>query len=153
MTDEELEAKIKGITFWGSKKSMTIEDVVMVQPGLAQIMPEIGARTWKLFYAAKAQNWPMAKFQYKEIKGLMELGAFMRPKHEDALNQSVAEDWKPLEASIEAKDFAAFEAAFHHAVDQANAYHDLKEKPYIRWKLPDSPPPDLDLTPRGAAKK
>ncbi|MEY4948357.1 MAG: hypothetical protein RL698_568 [Pseudomonadota bacterium] len=153
MTDEELEAKIKGITFWGSKKSMTIEDVVMVQPGLAQIMPEIGARTWKLFYAAKAQNWPMAKFQYKEIKGLMELGAFMRPKHEDALNQYVAEDWKPLEASIEAKDFAAFEKAFHHAVDQANAYHDLKEKPYIRWKLPDSPPPDLDLTPRGAAKK
>ena len=40
-----------------------------IQPGLARIMPEIGARTWKLFYAAKAQNWPMAKFQYKEIIG------------------------------------------------------------------------------------
>jgi hypothetical protein len=34
----------------------------------------------------------------------------------------------------------------------ANAYHELKEKPYIRWKLPDAPPPDLDLTPRGSKK-
>ena len=68
-----------------------------IQPGLARIMPEIGARTWKLFYAAKRGNWPMAKFQYKEIIGLIELGAFMRPKHEEALNQYLAENWKPLE--------------------------------------------------------
>ena len=47
----------------------------------------------------------------------------------------------------------AFEAAFHSAIDMANAYHELKEKPYIRWKLPDAPPPDMDLTPRGGAKK
>ena len=31
----------------------------------------------------------------------------------------------------------------------ANAYHELKEKPYIRWKLPETPPPDMDLKPRG----
>jgi hypothetical protein len=42
-----------------------------------------------------------------------------------------------------------FRIAFHAAIDMANAYHELKEKPYIRWKLPDTPPPDLDLTPRG----
>ena len=35
----------------------------------------------------------------------------------------------------------------------ANAYHELKEKPYIYWKLPDAPPPDMDLRPRGSAKK
>ena len=75
----------------------------------------------------------------------MELGAFMRPKHEEALNQYLEENWKPLEAAIEQKDFAAFEQAFHAAIDMANAYHELKEKPYIRWKLPDAPPPDLDL--------
>jgi len=153
MTDEELEAKIKALSFWSGKNSMTIEDMATIQPGLARIMPEIGARTWKLYYAAKAQNWPMAKFQYKEIKGLMELGAFMRPKHEEALNQYMAENWKALEAPIEAKDFAAFEKAFNDAIDMANAYHELKDKPYIRWKLPEGPPPALDMTPRPAAKK
>ena len=152
MTDEELEAKIKAITFWSGKNSMTIEDIATVQPGLARIMPEIGARTWKLYYAAKEKNWPMAKFQYKEIKGLFELGGFMRPKHEEAINQYLVENWKPLEAAIEAKDFAAFEKAFNDSIDAANAYHELKEKPYIRWKLPETPPPDMDMKPRGAAK-
>jgi hypothetical protein len=153
MTDEELEAKIKAMTFWSGKNNMTLEDMATIQPGLARIMPEIGARTWKLFYAAKLGNWPMAKFQYKEIKGLFELGAFMRPKHEEAINQYLAENWKPLEGPIEQKDFAAFEKAFHASIDAANAYHELKEKPYIYWQLPDAPPPDMDLRPRGAAKK
>jgi len=153
MTDEELERKIKAMTFSSGKNEMTLEDMATIQPGLARIMPEIGARTWKLYYAAKLENWPMAKFQYKEIVGLFELGAFMRPKHEAAINQYLAENWKPLEAAIEKKSFAEFEQAFHASIDAANAYHELKEKPYIRWRLPDSPPPDLDLRPRGAAKR
>jgi len=152
MTDEEFEAKVKEIVFSSGKNNMTIEDMAVIQPGLARIMPEIGARTWKLYYAAKFENWPMANFQYKEIKGLFELGAFMRPKHEDAINQYLAENWKTLEAPLAAKDFAGFEKAFNECIDMANAYHELKEKPYIRWQLPGSPPPDMDLKPRGAKK-
>src|SRR5215469_2656864 len=121
MNDKELEEKVKAMTFWSGKNSMTIED--------------------------------MATIQHKEIIGLFEMGAFMRPKHEAAINQYLAENWKPLEATIEQKDFAAFDRAFQAAIESANAYHELKEKPYIYWKLPDSPPPDLDLRPRGAPKK
>ncbi len=152
-TDQDLEGKLKALEFWGPKKSMTIEDLVMVQPGLARIMPEIGDRTWKLYYAAKAGNWPMAKFQWKETRGLFELGAFMRPKHEEAINQYLQENWSTLEGPIEKEDFAAFEKAFNECIDMANAFHELKDKPYIRWKLPEMPPHDLDLTPRGSAKK
>ncbi len=152
LSDKELEEKIKTMEFWGGKKSMTIEDIATVQPGLARIMPEIGVRTWKLYYAAKAGNWPMAKFQWKETQGLFELGAFMRPKHEEAINQYLVENWSTLEAPIKNEDFATFERAFHACIDMANAYHELKDKPYIRWKLPETPPPDLDLTPRGATK-
>ena len=153
MTDEELEAKVKALTFWSGKNSMTLEDMATIQPGLARLMPEVGIRTWKLFYAAKEKNWPMAKFQYKEIVGLMELGAFMRPKHAEGLNQFIEENWKPLETAIKDKNFPAFEDAFNKAIDAANAYHELKEKPYIRWKLPDTPPPDLDLAPRAGDTK
>jgi hypothetical protein len=152
MNDEDLEKKIKAMEFWGGKKSLTIEDLATIQPGLARIMPEIGARTWKLYYAAKAGNWPLAKFQWKETIGLFELGGFMRPKHEDAINQYLAENWSTLEKPIADQDFAAFEKAFNECVDMANAYHELKEKPYLRWKLPDHPPPDLDLTPRPSSK-
>ncbi len=151
MDDEQLLEKLKALTVWSGHREMSIEDVAAIQPGLGRIMPEVGARTWKLYYAAKAENWPLATFQAKEIMGLMELGAFTRPKHEEALNKFMEENWKPVQDAINKKDFAAFEAAFHQAVDAGNAYHDLKDKPYIVWKLPETPPPDLDLRPRKKA--
>jgi len=153
MTDEELKAKVKEILtetgVWTGHREMTVEEIGIIQPGLARIMPEVGQRTWKLYYAAKNEHWELAKFQWKEIQGLMELGAFTRPKHEEALNQFLREDWPQIGKAIDNKDFAAFEAAFQHAVEQANAYHELKEKPYIRWQLPSQPPPDLDMKPHG----
>ena len=33
-------------------------------------------------------------------------------------------------------------------VDEANRYHDVYKKPFLRWRIPDQPPPDLDMTPR-----
>jgi hypothetical protein len=146
------EAKIREIVekmlFDNGKKEMTIDEIAVVQPGLARIMPEIGSRTWKLFYAAKAGNWANAMYQWKETKALFELGAFMRPKHEAAIEEYLRDSWPPLEAAIKAKDFEKFKVAFERAIDDANAWHEKKEKPYIRWKLPDFPPPDLDFTPR-----
>jgi hypothetical protein len=129
-------------------RKLTGEDLAVMQPGLARLMPEIGNRFWKLYYAAQAKNWPLAKFQLKEIRGLMELGAFTRPKYEENLNQFLEENWKPLEEAIAREDFTAFDGLFHKAIEAGNAYHELRDKPYIKWKLPESPPPDLDLTPR-----
>ena len=31
-------------------------------------------------------------------------------------------------------------------VDEANAYHEKYDKGFLRWQLPATPPPDLDLT-------
>jgi hypothetical protein len=151
MDDERLLEKLKALTVWTGHREMSLEDVATIQPGLGRIMPEVGQRAWKLYYAAKAENWALATFQAKEIKGLMELGAFTRPKHEDALNQFMEENWKPVQDAINKKDLPGFEEAFHKAVEAANAFHELKDKPYIVWKLPDSAPPDLDLRPRKKA--
>lgn len=149
MTDEDLLAKLKEFKFWTGKSELTIEDIAMLQPGLARIMPEVGQRTWKLYYAAKAGNWPLATFQFKEVRGLFEMGAITRPKHADALNEFMEQGWKEVGDAIDRKDFTAFDAAFQKAIEAANAYHELKDKPYLIWKLPDTPPPDLQMEPRG----
>ncbi len=153
MDDKELKEKIKEVleemTVWSGSQEMSMQEIAAIQPSLGRIMPEIGDRTWKLYYAAKAGNWAHAKFQWKEITELMELGGFTRPKHEEALQQFMREDWAPLEPTIKAEDFGAFEEAFNKAIEQANAYHELKDKPYIRWQLPSTPPADMDLEPRG----
>jgi hypothetical protein len=155
MTDEEFKEKVKEVLMeagiWSGHREMTVPELAAIQPGLGRIMPEIGVRTWKLYYAAKAKHWELAKFEWKEINGLMELGGYTRPKYEESLDQFMREDWAPIGQAIDKQDFDAFETAFRKAVEQANAYHELKEKPYIRWQLPDQPPPDLDMTPRRKA--
>jgi len=76
MTDEELKEKIKEVLgemgVWSGHREMTVDEIATIQPGLARIMPEVGQRTWKLYYAAKAENWALATFQAKEIKGLIQ---------------------------------------------------------------------------------
>ena len=69
------EKSVKEMTFWSGHREVSIEDIAVIQPGLGRLMPEIGTRTWKLYYAAKARNWTLAKFQLKEVRGLMELAA------------------------------------------------------------------------------
>ena len=149
MDETQVKEIVASMTFSnGKQKDLTIDELAIIQPGLARIMPEVGMRTWKLFYAAKAGNWDNAMWQWKETKGLFELAGFVRPKHEDALNEYMEKDWAKLEAPLKAHNFVAFEKAFHEAIDSANAWHDKKDKPFIKWKLPDHPPPDLDFTPR-----
>ncbi len=146
MDDERVKTLVNQMTFFSGKREMAIDEIAMIQPGLGRIMPEIGARTWKLYYAGKAQNWPNAMYQWKETKKLFELGAYTRPKHEAAIEEYLRDDWAPLEEAIQGEDLDAFLVAFEKAVDSGNAWHEKKDKPYIRWKVPDHPPPDLDLT-------
>src|SRR5947208_16900259 len=130
------------------KRTMTLDELAHTQPGMARIMPEVGVRIWKTYYAAEARNWPLARFELKEAVNLMEVGAFVRPKYEENMAKFMAEDVEQVKQAIEAKDWDKFETAFHAMVDQANAYHELYDKEFLRWKIPDQPPPDLDMTPR-----
>ena len=117
-------------------------------PGMAEIMPQVGARIWKCYYAGQAQNKALARFQLKEAKNLMEKGAFLRPKYTENMDKFITEELGAVSTCIEAEDWEGFEGAFTEMVDAANAYHDVYDKPFLKWKIPDSPPPDLDMTPR-----
>ena len=128
---------------------LELEELTGLQPGLARLMPEIGARFWKTFYAAKARNWPLATWQLKEMSKLMRLGMVTRPKYIEDLEEFLHDDVEPLLGALADEDLRRFEALFHHAVEAANEFHRRWKKPWILWKLPDEPPPDLDLTPRG----
>jgi len=129
-------------------RHISLDELATIQPGLARLMPEVGTRMWKCYYAAKAQNWVLADFQLKEVKELMELGSFTRPKYAEHLDTFMSDDLTKVAQAIGAKDFSTFDTAFRDAVAAGNAYHDQWQKGFIVWRLPDFPPPDLDLTPR-----
>jgi hypothetical protein len=127
---------------------LSAEELTALQPGLARLMPEVGARFWKAFYAAKAENWPLAAWQLREMRKLLRLGAVTRPKYAVDLETFVDEEVEPLLAALGAADFPQFEHIYSEAVDAANELHRRWNKEFIVWKLPDLPPPDLELSPR-----
>jgi hypothetical protein len=127
---------------------LEVEALTALQPGLARLMPEIGARFWKAFYSARAGNWPLASWQLREMRKLMRLGTVTRPKYTDDLEEYIHDDVEPLLQAVDARDFGRFEHVYHDAVDAANELHRRWKKEFIVWKLPNSPPPDLDLTPQ-----
>lgn len=130
------------------KGHFTLDQLGPLMPGMAELMPLVGQRIWKCYYAGKERNRPLAAFQLKEAVNLMEKAAFLRPKYSDNMDTFIATEVAAVKRAIEAEDWDAFEIAFAAMVDAANAYHDLYDKPYLRWKVPDAPPPDLDMRPR-----
>ena len=137
--DHDHEILIKG-------GSIELSDLGHLLPGMAEIMPLVGERIWKCYYAAKAHNRKLAAFQLKEAVNLMQKGSILRPKYEEDMDSFISGVVASLQSSIESENWEAFETTFNTMVDQANAYHEKYDKSFLRWQLPATPPPDLDLT-------
>lgn len=127
-------------------------DVFALQPGLARLMPEIGDRMWRLYHAAVAGNWPLAHYQLRHTIKLFELGNVTRPKYAGDVDDYVSAALAPLREAILAEDPSRFHTAYAEAVRSGNEYHDRWKKPYIVWRCPQTPPADLDLTPRSGSR-
>jgi hypothetical protein len=138
--DHDHEIKIKGGSF-------DLSDLGLLMPGMAEVMPLVGARIWKCYYAGKARNATLAAFQLKEAVNLMEKGAILRPKYAEDMDKFIAGIVATVGKAIETKDWDGFEGAFEKMVEEANAYHEQYDKGYLRWKVPSEAPPDLDMTP------
>jgi len=130
------------------KGTFSLDELGHLMPGMAEIMPLIGERIWKCYYAGAAHNQPLARFQLKEAVNLMEKGAFLRPKYAENMDVFINNQVAAVRKAIEDQDWDGFEDAFAEMVESANAYHDVYDKSYLRWRIPASPPPDLDMTPR-----
>ena len=139
MPDDDYEIAVKGGSF-------ALSDLGALMPGMAEIMPLVGERIWKCYYAAQAHNRKLAAFQLKEAVNLMQKGTILRPKYDEDMEEFTSGIVGTLQANINDEDWDAFEKNFATMVDQANAYHEKYDKGFLRWQLPDSPPPDLDLT-------
>jgi hypothetical protein len=126
--------------------SILLSDLGALLPGMAEIMPLVGQRIHKCYYAGKAHNKVLARFQLSEAVNLMEKGAILRPKYTENMDKFIAESVAAVRESIEAEDWAGFETAFAAMIEQANANHEFYDKSFLRWKMPEEPPSDLDLT-------
>ena len=134
-----------GVLTAGEHPKLSVETLSEIQPGMGTVMMEYGQRFWTLYYAAKAGNWKLAAYQLEEQLEIQEVGETTRPRYAAKLKAFEEAHLKTLEKAIEAKAFKAFDAAYAQAVKACNRCHEETGHGYIRYRLPDTPPPYLDL--------
>jgi hypothetical protein len=113
-----------------------------IQPGLGTVMIEYGNRFGRLYYAAKAANWDMAKYQRGEMTEIQEVGETTRPARAPMLKAFEEYFLSGLDKAIGAQDGKAFDDAYAKAVDGCNACHmgsqssNWKSYQYVKIQVP-----------------
>jgi len=121
-------------------KNLTLSDIAQIQAGLGTIMIEFGHRFYIAYYAAKANNWDLAKYQLHELIEAQEILEITRPKYTKSLKDFEDNYLKSLGDAIEHKDWNSFSQKYNQATKGCNACHIATGHPYIQYRLPKNPP-------------
>jgi hypothetical protein len=113
-------------------------------PGLEQFMNLILVEHNKLWFAAKARNWPLAEYQLGEIKEIMGdvqdfVPVFKNLPLAEMLDAVITKEIAMLEKSIEAKDYKAFTAGYDKLTQACNACHQGTENSFVVITRPTQP--------------
>ena len=103
-------------------------------------MIEYSRRFTTMYYAAKGGNWGMAAYQVKEMPEIQEVGENTRPKFAPMLKAFEGSSISKLTATVKAKDWKKFQAAFHEAAEGCNGCHAANGYGFIKYVLPKSSP-------------
>ena len=130
-----------------SHGELTFEEIAELLPGTGEIMQSVGNTWWKCAYAARGGNWDLAAYFARRTRGLLHNLSLVRPKYAGDIASFQETHVATVLAACERKDRTAFDAAIEASIDAANELHVKWAKSYIRWRLPDEAPKDLDLKP------
>jgi hypothetical protein len=114
---------------------------------LSAIMAQQQMRHIKLWFAGDASNWALADYEIDALKdGFDDVSKLVG---EDLVSQHVGSAVTALEKSIDAKDHAAFVAAFDRLSAGCNACHRTLDHAFIVIKRPSlSPYSDQNFSPQ-----
>jgi hypothetical protein len=126
--------------FGGEHKTLTLKEISSIQPGLGTVMMEYGYRFYVLYYAVKAKNWELAKYQLHEQLEIQEVGETTRPEYAEKLKEFELKYLKNLEDDIEKRDWLKFQKDYDKATNACNRCHFETGHKYIQYQLPANPP-------------
>jgi hypothetical protein len=125
-----------------------IERLKSIMPGQSLAMTQVAYNFNNLWFAAHAENWPLAQFYFGDARGRLRWALRITPVRKvstgelelqpflDALEK---EQLAKLGEAIAAKNVAQFETAYRAALEGCHACHTASEKPYLALQVPSAP--------------
>ena len=132
---DDLEARIK-----------TLEALL---PSQSHMMADVGEHFTNLWFAGRAENWPLADFYLAETKSHLRWAVRRIPIRKDNAGRDI-DLTKILEAfensqltelkqAVDRKDRSGFEAVYKVSLTVCYSCHKAADKPYLRPQIPTEP--------------
>ena len=125
-----------------------IERLKSIVPGQATAMTQVAYNFNNLWFAAHAENWPLAQFYAGETRVRLRWALRITPVRKistgdlelqpllDALEK---DPLAKVSEAITAKNVAQLETAYRATLGACHACHTASEKPYLELQVPSAP--------------
>ena len=117
-------------------------------PSQSHTMADVGDHWANLWFAAQAQNWPLAQFMFAEARQHIRWTVAIRPVRQlEGKPVDIKGIWDGLEPStfaaveiaISTEDKAEFEKEYRVALESCYACHKASGLPFLRPQIPTAP--------------
>jgi hypothetical protein len=118
-------------------------------PDQAHIMADVSDHFTNLWFAGRAENWPLADFYLGETKSHLRWAVRRIPIRKDSHGQdinlaSILEAFEnsqltQLKGTIDGKDKTSFEKVYKDCLTVCYSCHKTADKPYLRPQVPIEP--------------
>ena len=119
-------------------------------PSQSHTMSDVGYHWNNLWFAGQQKNWPLAMFYFEEARAHILWTIQLRPVRKGPDGGDVnlmpifegidTSAFKMVAESIQARDSAAFAAAYRETLQACYGCHKASGKPYLRPMVPTTPP-------------
>jgi len=123
-----------------------LEDLV---PSQSHMMADVGDHFTNLWFAGKAENWPLADFYLSETKSHLHWAVRRIPIRKDNRGQDVNlvnileafenSQLTQLKQAIDRKNRSGFETVYKESLTVCYSCHKAADKPYLRPQMPTEP--------------
>jgi hypothetical protein len=109
-------------------------------PRLGDLMNAIQSRHLKLYFAGKAQNWPLADYELRQLKASLSEAAMLYSGIPVSNVTTLAISVELVDSAIAAKDGRKFAKTFGDLTGGCNSCHQSMERAFIAIRVPTEQP-------------
>jgi hypothetical protein len=137
-----------GLSLQPTNVEQRLNKLEAITPSVSQSMLSIQAHFAKLYFAAEARNWDLARFERGEILEDLDTVAALKPEENGvslvgiigAFTNSPDGPLSSLKDAIDVSDRPLFRKAYQDCIVMCNACHQSTGRPFIFITIPTNPP-------------